>query len=229
MSPRPLEPSANFSLELTGDHGAALLTRYPTFWEDSLERSAFVKYTKCHYKSWVKFACDKQYGDNIQPILVSGFDITKGFEMVAYAHEGTSPDTGLIVDIPALGSVCVPPCGMWRTRCLPHMNHGPRTTYPMGSLPSGYAETGGILDEFNQCVFIRYCTMRSRKPIGMFPEVIWVGAGPHNLGSGENRGGTFSELAVQVDEELIADDEEDPGTRLAAVIDDAGAETDVVA
>ena len=236
MSPRPLEPGAIVSYELTGNRGAALLTRYPTYCEDSLERSGFEKYTKRHYKSWVKFARDKQYGDNIHPILVSGFDMTRDFDMVAYSQESTSLEAGLTIAVPTLVAASPSLWGTRQTRCSPHTNRGPRTYNPLtrdlapGFLSSGGAEISGIPDGFNQCVFIRYCTMRSRMPIGMFSEVIWAGAMPlRDLGSGKNRGVTFSGLAVQVNDELITYDEEDPGAQLTPVMDNAGAETDVVA
>ena len=74
MPPRPLEPGASFSYELTGSHGAALVTKYQTYREDSLLESAFERYTKRHYESWAVFARYKQYGDDVWPVLVSGFD-----------------------------------------------------------------------------------------------------------------------------------------------------------
>ena len=234
MPPRPLEPSVNFSYELTGNCGAALVTKYPTYREDSLLDSAFARYTKRHYKSWVKLARDKQYGDNVQPVLVSGFDMTRDFAMVAYSHEGTSVGADFTIPVPALGSASASVWGTWRTRCSPHTNYGPQMCNPptrvraIGSSSSGGAETSNIPDEFSQCVFIRYYTMRPRKGIRLFPEVIRAGAGPHDLGSGENRGDTFPELAVQADDELITDDEEDPGAQLTPMTDDADSETDIV-
>ena len=202
MSPRPVEPSANFSFELTGNRGAALVTKYPSYREDSQLRSAFAGYTKRHYKSWVKFARDKQYGDDVKPVLVCGFDMTRDFAMVAYSHEDTSVGGDFTIAVPALGSASASVWGTWRTRCSPHTNYGPQMCHPptgvptIGSSSSGGAGTGSIPDEFNQCVFIRYYTMRSKIP--MFPEVIRAGAGPHDLGPGENRGDTFPKLAVQL-------------------------------
>jgi hypothetical protein len=59
MPPRPLEPGASFSFELTGNRGAALVTKYSTYREDSLLESVFERYTKRHYASWVAFARHK--------------------------------------------------------------------------------------------------------------------------------------------------------------------------
>ena len=220
-----LEPSANFSYELTGNRGVALVTKYPTYREDSLLESAFVGYTKRHYESWVKFALEMEYGDAIKPVLVCGFDMTRDFAMVAYSHEGTFLEADLTIAVPPAPASWV----SWRTRCSPHTNYGPHYQIPFEAIGSPFserAETGSIPDEFNQCVFIRYYTMRSR--LGMFPKVIRASAGPHDLGSGENRGDTFPELAVQVDDELTTDDEEDPGAQLTPVTDDADSETNIV-
>jgi len=41
VPPRHLEPGASFSFELTGNRGAALVTKYPTYRKDSLLESAF--------------------------------------------------------------------------------------------------------------------------------------------------------------------------------------------
>ena len=58
-----------------------MVTRYKTYREDTLKKSAFERYTKKHYDSWVTFARDKEYGDDVEPVLVSGFDTTKDFAM----------------------------------------------------------------------------------------------------------------------------------------------------
>ena len=49
--------------------------------------------------------------------------------------------------------------------------------------------------------------MRSRK--WMLPKVIRAGAGPHNLGSGDNKGGAFPELTLQPETELTMVNDED--------------------
>ena len=205
VPPSPVEPGANFSFELTGKRGAALVTKYSTYREDSLLESAFENYTKRHYESWVAFARHKQYGNNIQPVLVSGFDMTRDFAMVAYSNEGASLESDLTIAVPMLASASASLWGTWRTRCSPHTNVGPQQPSP---LPRGRAiefpssqsvEEGSIPYEFDQCIFVRYYTMRSRR--WMFPKVIRAGAGPHDLGSGDNIGDTFPELAVQPDAE----------------------------
>ena len=53
----------------------------------------------------------------------------------------------------------------------------------------------------------------------MFPKVIRAGAGPHDLGSGENREGAFPELTVQSKSEpAMTDDEDDTGDELDIVV-----------
>ena len=127
-TPRLLETGANFSFELTGDRGAALVTRFPTYCEDSLLESTFRRYTVRHYESWVAFARHKEYGDDIQPVLVSGLDMTRDFAMVAYSNESTPLGSSQPFAIPMFASPSFR--GTWRTRYSPHINHGPRLRSP---------------------------------------------------------------------------------------------------
>ena len=101
---RRLEQGMDFSFELTGDRGAALVTRHPTYCEDSLLDSAFEAYTVCHYESWVAFARDKQYGDNVHPVLVSGVDMTRDFAMVVYSNRSTSYERKQAIAVPMFAS-----------------------------------------------------------------------------------------------------------------------------
>ena len=231
MLPRPLETGANFSFELTGNRGAALVTKYSTYREDSLLESAFERYTKRHYKSWVAFARQKDYGNDVQPVLVSGIDMTRDFAMAAYSYEDTSVESDLTVAVPMLVSASASLWGTWRTRYTPHTNYGPQECAPpppdqaVGTSSLQSAEP--IPSTFNQCVFIRYYTMRSRGPLALFPKVIRAGAGPHDLGPGDNAGDAFPELMVQSDAEPMMSDE-DYGERWAPVTDDAGLRPDIV-
>jgi hypothetical protein len=207
---RPLEAGAGFSYELTQDRGAALVTKHRTHRMDALVESAFKRYTKRHYDSWVTFACDKDYGDNVRPVLVSGFDMTKDFAMVAYSDDSTSSGAHFTITVPNLASASASIWGTWRTKCSPHTNCGPQEGDPppcerATEVPSSRSvvAVGGIPDGFNQCVFIRYYTMRPRKFLGIFPRVIRAGAGPHDLGSGDNEGDTFPELIVQPYDEYV--------------------------
>lgn len=207
------------------------MTKYPTYREGTLLQSAFEKYTKRHYDSWVAFASHKQYGDDVRPVLVSGFDMTRDFAMAAYSNEDASLESDFTVYVPTLASASASVWGTWRARCSPHTNHGPQECSPpprerATDLPSSQqANARSAPDGFNQCVFIRYYTIRRRK--WMFPKVIQAGAGPHNLGSGDNRGDTFPELTVQPDVELTTSSDED-FRQWDPTTDDAGFEPDIV-
>ena len=203
---RPLEPGANFSFELTEDRGAALVTKYPTYRMDTVVEAAFREYTERHYKSWVEFIHNKRYGKDVQPVLVSGFDVTRDFAMAAYSHEGASLESDLTITVPMLASASASVWGTWRTRCSPHTNYGPQGYAPLPlertvELASPQSAEGDIPNEFNQCIFLRYFTMRWRMAI--FPKVIRAGAGPHDLGSGDNTGGGFPELPIWSDAERM--------------------------
>jgi len=212
VPPRALEPGAQFSFELTGTCGAALATKHLTYREDSILETAFEGYTKRHYDSWVTFARDKLYGNNVQPVLVYGFDMTKDFAMVAYSNEGASLESDLTVAVPMVASASAAFWGSWHTRCSPHTNFGPQecSPPPPEDAVDPRVRPKSAPKEFNQCVFIRYYTMRSKK--WKFPKVIRAGAGPHDLGSGDNGGGTFPELASQSDTEpATSSDDSDLG------------------
>jgi len=93
-----------FLFELTGDRGAALVTRHQTISEDASLETAFEVYTKRHYKSWVEFARHKQYGNDVRPFLVSGFDMTRDFAMVAYSNRGHLFEPNDTIAIPMFAS-----------------------------------------------------------------------------------------------------------------------------
>ena len=164
VPPRPVEPGAKFSFELTGNHGAALVTKYPTYKEDFQLEIAFEKYTKRHYESWVTFARDKLYGEDVRPVLVSGFNMTRDFAMVAYSYKDTSVESDLTMTVPMFASASTSIWGTWRTRYSPHTNYGPQECIPPEQAidipPLQLAEVETIPSTFNQCVFIRYYTMR---------------------------------------------------------------------
>lgn len=216
-STRLLEHGVNFSFELAGNRGAALVTRYPTYCEDSLLDSAFETYTVRHYQSWVEFAHHMQYGSNVQPVLISGVDMTRDFAMVSYSNKGTSHEPRPTIAVPMFASASTSFRGTWRTRCLVHTNDGPQQSGPFPRERARYTpplrqgDTGSIANDSIHCVFARYYTMRSRGPLALFPKVITAGAGPHNLGPGDNIRDTFPELSVQSYAEATMSSSEDIG------------------
>jgi hypothetical protein len=195
---------------------------------------AFQKYTKRHYPSWVTYARDKNIGDDVKPVLVSGFDMTKDFEMVAYSEDGSSLRADLSIAAPAVASASASLWDTRRIRCSPHTNQGPWLDTPLPDgrtieLPSSQsAGAQKIPNDFNQCVFIRYYTMRWRIPLRLFPKVIRAGAGPHDLGSGDNEGDTFPELTVYSGAEPMATGDEDLSGRRGLDTDDDDLDSDIV-
>ena len=148
--------------------------------------------------------------------------MTKDFAMVAYSKNRASGQAGASFSAPMFGASASAQL-TWHAECSPHVKHGPQDRSPpsgisllsvfkrkkkkgkaVPSSQSGAEETPTA--EYNQCVFIRYYTMQFK--LRLFPKVIRAGAGPHDLGSGENRGNTFPELAVRSDAEPMSGDED---------------------
>ncbi|KAF9644317.1 hypothetical protein BDM02DRAFT_3122104, partial [Thelephora ganbajun] len=70
--------------------------------------------------------------------------------------------------------------------------------------------------------------MRSRWWWALFPKVIRAGAGPHDLGPGDNRGDAHLESIVQSDAEPTASGDKDLGGQRGSIDDGADSETDIV-
>ena len=205
--------------------------------EDAKFTSPFESYVKRHYKSWVAFAHDKGHGDDVKPILVSGFDMTRDYAMLAYSNKDVSLDAGVEINASMVTSASASITVTWRsTGCSPHFKCGPE---PWGFLPpidsrssgsgssrSGTADPRTTPNGFDQCVFIRYYTARLRKWSPL--KVLRGGAGPHDPGSGENRGDTFQELTVQSDAEPMASDDGDLGGQSDLTADDTDSGSVVV-
>ena len=203
---RTLEPGSSFSFKLTETQGAALVTKHLTRCEDVELMGDFEKYTKDHYDSWVTFARETGRGSDIKPVLVTGVDITRDFAMMSYSNNDDSLTSEFTTSAPGVGSVW----GTWRTSepvhtsCGPYLPHplsptqtvdstssdaGPAEAFPdednltqtTDSTSPGTSRAGSVPEEENQCVFVRYYTVRKRLGI---PRVIKAAAGPHDLGPG---------------------------------------------
>ena len=202
------------------------MTKYPTYNKDSHLELEFEEYTERHYDSWVEFARHKKYGKNVQPVLVYGFDMTRDFEMVAYSYERTSRKGQMTFTVPTLASASASARVTWNARPSPHTNYGPQQLDPpprQRAIDSSSPQPSdtSVSDEFNQCVFVRYYTMRPRiEPLGLFPKIIKAGAGPHDLGSGDDKGEAFPELMVQSDAETTTSGDEDLGGEWGPTTDD---------
>ena len=184
-----LEPGSGISFQLTGDQGAALLTKHPTYKEDVQLERAFGGYTIEHYNSWVAFARECGHPDDVKPVLVTGVDMTRDFAMISYWNNGDDLAAEFTVSTPSIAS----PWGRWRTPGVVYTNCGPQpcrppsTPHTMNSASSGSnAHPDIVSDEYRQCIFIRYYTMRKRLGI---PRVMKAAAGPHDLGPGSHDNG----------------------------------------
>ena len=154
---------ADFEFDLKGKCGAALVTRHLTRPEDTDPTSEpdLQTYIKAHYKSWVTFAKRKEYKKDIYPVLVSGFDMTRDFSMVAYSKEKEASESDP-VNPTKMFTPDTPPTfeGKWRASFAFGINQGPKQ--PSVS-SSGAGSTEDYFYRSNQCVFIRYYTMRENK------------------------------------------------------------------
>jgi len=63
----------------------------------------------------------------------------------------------------------------------------------------------------------------------IFPKVLRAGAGPHDLGPGDNKGGTFLELVVQYNPEHTESGDQDLGRQSVPTKEDTGSGSDAVA
>jgi len=189
-----LEPGSSISFKLTGGQGAALLTKYPIRREDVQLGGTFKEYTKEHYDSLVAFARERGHPDDIRPFLVTGVDMTRDFAMMTYSKDDNDLTVEFTISAPGIAS----PWGAWRTPGAVYTNCGPQ--------PDN-GRVGTDSDGYNQCVFVRYYTVRKRLWI---PRVIKAGAGPHNLGPGSPEPDGGSPLGAQPNSKSGSDAESSP-------------------
>ena len=128
--------------------------------------------------------------------------------MVAYSNNGARLKSKFTASAPMVGTASASVWGTWHTEGLVHTNCGPQLRCPPSSTqtaettPSGNNNPGTVPDDYNQCVFIRYYTMRKRALI--FPTVIRAAAGPHDLGPG-GRGDEEATAEAQSDSDSGSD------------------------
>ena len=178
-----MEPGARVAFALTHKQGAALITKHPTHREDIEREHTFENYIKQHYDSWVDFGREHGHGETLRPVLVTGVDLTREFATVAYSDNHTRMECEFSVGIPAAASGSVSMWGSWSTPGLVHTNCGPHPSRTRVNRSSAEGPTleSEIPDEYDQCVFIRYYTIRRRIFI---PTVLKAGARPHQLPEG---------------------------------------------
>lgn len=176
----PMGPGAKVAFELAGKQGAVLMTSHLTYLERFERKLHFQAYTKNHYESWVDFCVEQGHGDNIKPVLVTGVELTKAFSAMAYSDNRTHVECEFSVDAPAGGSVSLSAWGSWSNPGLVHTNSGPtlRHTPAIQSADESPVSTSVVPEDHNQCVFIRYYTIRKKFSV---PLLTSAGAGPHQL------------------------------------------------
>ena len=224
---RMLEPGFNISFQLTEKQGAALVTKYPTYREDIRREQVFEEYTKRHYDSWVEFIHGIGDGNDLTPVLVTGVDTTRDFAMMSYSNNGVCKSVEFTISAPGAASASVSAWGLWRTEgSVVHTNCGPQPRCPPSSsqttnlISSGSSHTETTPDGYNQCVFVRYYTMRKRPLLA--PRVIKAGAGPRYLDPGGRDGGrlpleaqAYSDSSSNAPSSLPDDDESNDRSSIA--------------
>ena len=172
------------------------MTKYPTYQEDVELMGKFEKYTKDHYDSWVAFARKTGHGDDVKPILVTGVDMTRDFAMMTCPIDSEPRIFKFTTSASGVDSVW----GTWHSDVPLYKNSGPHPspipspTQTMDPLSPEIPHTDATPNEYDQCVFIRYYTVRKRLGI---PRIIKAGAGPHDLGPGgyDYESSLFEELS----------------------------------
>jgi hypothetical protein len=169
------------------------VTKYQTYRENVRDVGRFKKYAENNHASWVEFARKAGLGD-VNPILVTGVDRTKDFAMMCYSDY----DDGLECVFRTSSSGA---WGTWETPRPIYEHHGPQSCHPsftqaMDSMLSGNTDAETVLDEYDQCIFVRYTGMRARK--SWVPRIMKAAAGPHNPGT-RGRDGEGSPLQAQYD------------------------------
>ena len=160
------------SFELTGGRGAILFTKHRIYGEDARRLGTFEKYAKEHCGSWVEFAREAGYGD-VDPVLITGVNRTKDWALLCYSNNAKVLECKFTTSVPGSASVW----GTWIKPGFVHAKSGPQPRRPN----SDNEHTETALDEYNQCVFVRYWTGRKRSWI---PRILKASAGPHTVSRG---------------------------------------------
>ena len=223
---RILEPNSSILFRLAEDQGAVLMTKYPTYQEDIQLFGTFEKYTKVHYDSWVAFARKNGHGDDVKPILVTGVDMTRDFAMMTCPNNSEQKTVRFTTSAPGVGAVW----GTWHSKVPIYTNTGPhpsRTPFSTQTMDPIIRHTDTAPDEYDQCVFVRYYTVRKRLWI---PEVITAAAGPHDLSPGgyDDEGSPFEEQSTSGPGSDTVSGPSDDGERSESSATSANSDSDTV-
>ena len=201
-----MNPGVKINFEFNSKRGATLITDHTTYKEDMERMGNAEKYIRKHHKSWVYLAEERGDGD-VRPVLVTGVDLTKRFASMARSDGDTRLGCAFSVGPPVGGSGSLGVWGSWSSEDpLVHTNCGPPTPPERGNQsPSDSPSEGPSLElippaDHNQCVFIRYYTMRWK----FF--VLKAMAGPHQLPDGDTGNYDDDTGAVAVETSNFDDD-----------------------
>ena len=106
---------------------------YPTYGGDAQRESMFIAYMERHYESWVMFARAAGHGDDIEPVIITGVNMTQDFVMMGYSNNGANPRSGFMTQTPMVSSA---PTSVWstpRTEWPAYTNPSPQLYYPPSS------------------------------------------------------------------------------------------------
>ena len=213
----PVEPGAKIAFELTNKQGAALITKYPTYREYAQRTNRFETYTKRHYESWVAFAADQDHPKDAKPVIVTGVYLTREFATYAYSDNKTRMECEFSATLPAVASTSVSAWGSWHTQGSVCTNCGPLPIPRSRRSSESPAPESEIPEEYTQCVFIRYFTMR--KWFNIIPTVIKAGAGPHQLPKGNRDSGEEEVSFADDSTEVGCPETGSPGEMFDEVVD----------
>lgn len=193
----PVRPGVKMTFRLTSKQGAALITNHATYREDIEREHNFETYIKKYYDSWVDFAQEQGHGEDIKPVLVTGVDLTKQFAAISYSDNQTTMECDFSMGTPDVDSVSLSVWGSWHTRGSVHTTCGPdelvSTRGAQRTAESSISDSV-VPGEYDQCVFVRYYTIRKRFFI---PVLLKAGAGPHQLPKGNTRSDSTGVVIVE--------------------------------
>ncbi|KAF9785292.1 hypothetical protein BJ322DRAFT_1108747 [Thelephora terrestris] len=192
----PAAPTSESAFELTGGKGAILLTKSSIYREDARRVGTFEKYAKEHWASWVDFARKNEYG-TVDPVLITGVDRTNDWAILCYSNKAEVLGCKFTASISETASVW----GTWDKPGFVHAKAGPQSRLPL----PGASVTASASDEYNQCVFVRYWTARTKRRRSEGPRDMKAGAGPHILPGGERDGEPGSRVEARHDSDLDSD------------------------
>lgn len=159
--------------------GAAVATQSYTYRVDAIDESAFDEYIQHNYNIWTEFLTENGYGEDIQPVLVSGFDLVRDYDMVAYREDPSEiiSTSAIPRNVPADRTptwVAEMDSEHWVINTQLKLPERP-DPLPLETVqePSLLQLTSveNIPKGFNRYTFIRYSTMRLNRPRSLWTKI----------------------------------------------------------